>query len=257
MVTPHTMRSSMMHGGESHTEALGQMRPLVSPKNVMKIGNWNVRTLYQSGNIAQASREMKKRGIDIMGISETHWTGQGKVVLQRGDTIIHSGREDDNHRGGVGILMTRFAARSLMDWTPISERIITARFYSKHVKMTIVHVYAPIEDAEESVQDEFYERLQDVLNNKKEHDMLVITGDMNAKVGEDNRGYEGIMGRHGIGRMNDNGDRLCEFCDMNELIITGTWFPHRDIHKATWVSPDGKTRNQIDHDKQEVSKLSN
>ena len=37
------------------------------------------------------------------------------------------------------------------------------------------------------------------------------------------------------------------FCDMNELITTGTWFPHRDIHKATWVSPDGKTRNQIDH----------
>ena len=40
MVTPHTMRSSMMHGGESHTEALGQMRPLVHPKNVMKIGNY-------------------------------------------------------------------------------------------------------------------------------------------------------------------------------------------------------------------------
>jgi len=61
VVTPHTMRSSMMHGGESHTEALGQMRPLVHPKNVMKIGNWNVRTLYQSGNIAQASRDEKER----------------------------------------------------------------------------------------------------------------------------------------------------------------------------------------------------
>ena len=121
----------------------------------MKIGKWNVRTLYQSGNIAQASREMKKKGIDIMGISETHWTGEGKVVLQRGDTIIHSAREDDNHRGGVGILMTRFAARSLIDWTPRSERIIAARFYSKHVKTTIVHVYAPTEDAEESVKDKF------------------------------------------------------------------------------------------------------
>ena len=24
-------------------------------------------------------------------------------------------------------------------------------------------------------------------------------------------------------------------------------FPHRDIHRHTWIAPDRKTRNQIDH----------
>ena len=71
----------MTHEGQSQQDALRLTRPLLHPKNVTKIGNWNVRTLYQSGNIAQATREMVKRDIDVMGISETHWTGQGKLQL--------------------------------------------------------------------------------------------------------------------------------------------------------------------------------
>ena len=49
--------------------------------------------------IAQVAREMTGRNIDILGINETHWTGQGKMQLTEGETIIYSGRDDDNNRG--------------------------------------------------------------------------------------------------------------------------------------------------------------
>ena len=55
------------------------------------------------------------------------------------------------------------------------------------------------------------------------------------------------MGRHGCGTINENGERLVEFFTTNDLVIGGTLFPHREIHKITWCSPNGRDRNQIDH----------
>ena len=69
---------------------------------------------------------------------------------------------------------------------------------------------------------------------------------MKGKVGNNSSGIERVMGKHGLGSIRDgNGERLIELCNFNGLVITGTLFPHKD--KQTWVSPDGKTVNQIDH----------
>ena len=79
------------------------------------------------------------------------------------------------------------------------------------------------------------------------NDILLITGDLNAKVGKGTPEEREVLGQHGTGDRNENGERLCEFCEMNGLVITGTIFPHKEIHKATWISPNGTTKNQIDH----------
>ena len=49
------------------------------------------------------------------------------------------------------------------------------------------------------------------------------------------------------GHMNDNGERLSDFCMENGLVLGGTLFPHKTIHKLTWMSPNGRDENQIDH----------
>ena len=67
-----------------------------------------------------------------------------------------------------------------------------------------------------------------------------MTGDFNAKVENDNIGYQDIMGKHGVG---ENGIHLADFCSENKQVIGGTIF----AHKTTWISPNHNTRNQIDH----------
>ncbi|KAJ8337023.1 hypothetical protein SKAU_G00382430 [Synaphobranchus kaupii] len=47
--------------------------------------------------------------------------------------------------------------------------------------------------------------------------------------------------------MSEHGEKFIDICALNKLVIGGSIFPHKEIHKATWVSPDHITENQIDH----------
>ena len=239
----------MMAAGESHKEASSRTTPcFLTPKQSMLVGAWNVRTLYQSGKLAQTINEMDKYQLDIMAVCESRWTGEGQKNLNSGHTIMYSGRNDGQHLNGVALILSKKAKATLLEWEPMGERLLRARLNSKYTKLTIIACYAPQEDKHEDDKDEFYYSLSSIIEKTPKHDMILILGDMNAKVGKNNREREQAMGREGLGTdINNNGERLVDFCEENNLIIGGTLFKHKDIHKYTWTSPDGKTRNQIDH----------
>ena len=79
--------------------------------------------------------------------------------------------------------------------------------------------------------------------HKKSRDRLIIIGDFNAKVGD--REEKKIIGKFGLGDRNDNGERLVELCQRQNLIISDTWFEQKESGH-TWTSPDSVTKNQID-----------
>jgi len=45
----------------------------------------------------------------------------------------------------------------------------------------------------------------------------------------------------------DNCVRIVTFATSKSPVVKNTLFPHPNIHKHTWFSPDGETHNQIDH----------
>jgi exonuclease III len=72
--------------------------------------------------------------------------------------------------------MAKEAAKALEEWTPISERIITARFWSRHIIVimtTLIQVYAPTNDADEETKHSFYEQLQSVIHLTPHHDITI------------------------------------------------------------------------------------
>ena len=92
--------------------------------------------------------------------------------------------------------------------------------------MTVTVCYAPTEDAEEEIRDEFYDHLEKAIRTTPQHDTLLVTGDLNARVGTDNTGKERTMGTHGYGCINNNGERLVKLCEETNLVIGGTLFKH-------------------------------
>ena len=136
-----------------------------------------------------------------------------------------------------------------MEWKPINSRLMKIRMKGKHINITIIQCYAPTNDSEEESKDAFYDQLQAELERIPRHEMKIVMDDLNAKVGSDNTNHDRAMGKEGCGSMNNNGERLVEFCRTYDFVIGRTLFPHHEIHKLTWCPPppNGRDKNQIDH----------
>ena len=238
----------MTRTGESPREA-SSLKNLLTARTKTRIGTWNIRTLFDTGRSAQVASEMRRYNLKVLGLCEVRWNGSGQTKLASGETILYSGHTDPDHAHtlGVALMVSAEAMKSLLQWKPVSPRIITARFNSKGRKITIIQCYAPTNVADEIEKEDFYEILQAAIDDMPKRDMKILMGDLNAKVGLDNSNRELIVGAHGVGIKNENGELFTDFCAFNDLVIGGTVFPHKAIHKKTWVSPDGKTENQIDH----------
>ena len=123
--------------------------------------------------------------------------------------------------------------------------MISVRFQSKPLNITVIQVYAPTSNAEETEVEWFYEDLQDLLELTPKKDVLFIIGAWNAKVGSQETPE--VTGKFGLGIRNEAGQRLIEFCQENAQVIANTLFQQRKRRLYTWTSPDGQQQNQIDY----------
>ena len=123
--------------------------------------------------------------------------------------------------------------------------MISVHLQGKPFNITVIQVYAPTSNAEETEVEWFYEDLQNLLELTPKKDVLFIIGDWNANVGSQET--PGVTGKFGLGMLNEAGQRLIEFCQENVLVIANTLFQQHKRQLYTWTSPNGQHRNQIDY----------
>ena len=71
---------------------------------------------------------------------------------------------------------------AVLGWNLKNDRMISVRLQGKPFNITVIQVYAPTSNSEETEVERFYEDLQDLLERTPQKDVLFIIGDWNAKV---------------------------------------------------------------------------
>lgn len=216
----------------------------------IKIATWNVRTLFAAGKLQNLIQEMERMKISILGVSEVRWPDSG-MVRSNGKVFYYSGSTAAvrNHRNGVGLLIDESLGKSIRCFLPISERVMLVQLAGSPININIIQVYAPTADGTNEDIEKFYKHIDEALKVTKKHEINVILGDFNAKIGKGR--VKNIVGEHGLGIRNERGEWLMEYCEEKDLVVTNTWYQLPPRRLYTWRSPQDNdnhiVRNQIDY----------
>lgn len=224
----------------------------------MTFGAWNVRTLLDRDSsacperkTAIVARELRRYNIDVAALSETHLADEGELVEHGGGyTFFWKGLASSQpRRSGVGFAIKNQLVKQMQECpVHISDRVSTLRLHLDNNNfLNVFSVYAPTLDKSDDIKEQFYEELTQCLDGVNLREGVLLLGDFNARVGRDFEAWPRVIGRHGVGNMNNNGQLLLSFCAQHQLAVTNTMFRLPAKHKNTWMHPRSKHWHLIDY----------
>ena len=96
------------------------------------------------------------------------------------------------------------------------------------------------------IKDQFYEDLDETISTIPKSEHIYLLSDFNARVGGVHESWPSCLGHFGVGKMNDNGQRLLELCTFHQLCITNSYFKTKPCHRVSWRHPRSKHWHQLD-----------
>ncbi|PIO53766.1 hypothetical protein TELCIR_24886, partial [Teladorsagia circumcincta] len=158
--------------------------------------------------------------------------------MERWDRCFLGAREAGTTSGGVGFIVAPDFTKKVTSVTFHSHRfgILTATL-TKDFSVSIIQVYAPTSDSDESQHEDFYDDLGEIVRSQKTS-YVVISGDFNARVGSRRTG-EKFIGANSAENRNAAGERLANFCEIYHMYHGNSQFIKAPMKRWTYESPNG------------------
>src|SRR6476619_3813843 len=194
------------------------------------------------GKLENVKEEMRRNRLTIMGVSEVRWKDGGDFV-SGGYRVMFAG--GPTCQRGVAVIAEAKVAERVTDIDRFGDRIMMVKVKTDPVDMVIVRAYLPTTDCEDEEIEKLYDQLEEILGKQKGTDNVIVIGDFNAVVGKAKE--DRVVGKFGLGKRNDRGEMLIEFCKSQNLVITNTWLEQKKRRRYTWKSPGDLRIYQIDY----------
>ena len=168
----------------------------------------NLQDVSVSRKTAVINNELTRLNMD----NETRLADSG-ALKEKDYTFYWQGKGSGEHiEHGVGFAVRNSLLSMIEPGSNGSERLLTLRLNTTAGPVTLVSVYAPTMSATSDTKDEFYENLAAIISSVPNNEQLILLGDFNARVGADHYTWPSCIGQFGVGKMNENGQRLLKLC---------------------------------------------
>ena len=125
-------------------------------------------------------------------------------------------------QAGVGILTSLRLSDCVSDWISLGSRVCMLKLKVLDRPLCLLQIYIPNDTSEYQA---FVDEVNDAFLQVSATESKVLMGDFNAHVGADM--WKGVIGKHGVTGLNENGRYLLQLCCSNGLCIMNTFFQHR------------------------------
>jgi hypothetical protein len=136
-------------------------------------------------------KELREYKIAIAAIQETRWNKLTTQAFTSNGYNIYTSSLANNHEFGTAF-------------------VVDSKF-NHMVKNSLINIHAPTNDTKEEAKDRFNEQLERAYAAFKSHDVKLVMGDANAKVGRETV-HQPTIGKHSLHEStNEKGLRLVDF----------------------------------------------